>query len=280
MRDIAIIGAGELGGATAHILARRDAAAAIRLVDEQGRIAEGKALDIMQAAPVERFTTNLSGSADLMTVGGADLVVLADRAGGTEWHGEEGLAMLKRLGDIAPAAVIVCAGWSQRELIERAVGELHVHRRRILGSAPEAIASRARALIALALNASPRDVTLSVLGNPPAQTIIPWGDAAIGGYPLTRLMDEPTRREVAARIAAIGPPGPQALAAAAAKAVDALVGRSRWMMSCFVASDAEAGHRARTTALPVRLDSRGVGAIVLPELSRADRVALDNAMML
>jgi hypothetical protein len=89
MQRIAIIGAGDLGGALAHALARRDLAAAIRLVDETGRVAEGKALDITQAAPIEGFTTELSGSADLSTAAGAAAVIIADRArrwwAGTAW---------------------------------------------------------------------------------------------------------------------------------------------------------------------------------------------------
>ena len=62
MQEVAIVGAGELGGALAHVLARREAARTIRLIDDQGRVAEGKALDIAQAAPVEGFATQLSGS--------------------------------------------------------------------------------------------------------------------------------------------------------------------------------------------------------------------------
>ena len=50
MREVAIVGAGELGGLTAHALARRNAAGLIRLIDDAGRVAEGKALDISQAA--------------------------------------------------------------------------------------------------------------------------------------------------------------------------------------------------------------------------------------
>jgi malate dehydrogenase len=280
MRVIAIIGAGELGGAAAYTLARQDAATAIRLIDDHGRVAEGKALDITQAAPIEGFTTEIAGSTDLMIAGGADIVVMADRAGSTEWQGEDAAMRLKRLVGLAPSAVIVCAGASQRDLIDRAVGELHIDRRRILGSAPEALASGVRALVALAINGSPQDVSVSVLGNPPAQTIIPWDDAAIGGYRLTRLLDEPTRRRLDSRLTAMWPPGPHALAAAVAKAVDAIFGRSRQMLSCFVAPDDSAGRRMRTAALPVTLGSRGVEAIVLPSLSVVDRVALDNAMLL
>src|SRR5260370_10273810 len=86
--DVAIIGAGEIGGALAHALARKDIARAIRLVDETGRIAAGKALDIAQAAPIERFATELSGSGDVSAAAGAAIVGLADRAGKGEWHGD------------------------------------------------------------------------------------------------------------------------------------------------------------------------------------------------
>src|SRR5262245_54464970 len=61
MQEVAIVGAGELGGLLAHVLARRDAARAIRLVDESGQVAAGKALDIMQASPLEQFATSVSG---------------------------------------------------------------------------------------------------------------------------------------------------------------------------------------------------------------------------
>jgi malate dehydrogenase len=280
MRVIAIIGAGELGGAAAHTLARLDAATAIRLVDDRGRVAEGKSLDIMQAAPVEGFTTEVSGSTDLMSAGGADIVIVADRAGAGEWHGEEGVMLLKRLIGLVPSAVIVCAGASQRDLVDRGMRELHIDRRRILGSAPEALASGARALVALAVNGSPKDVAVSVLGNPPAQIVIPWDDAAIGGYRLSRLVNEPTRRRLSSRIMAMWPPGPHSLAAVAGQAVDALVGGARPLMSCFVAPDDSEGRRTRTTAVPIRLGSRGIEAIVLPSLSAVDQVALDNAMML
>jgi malate dehydrogenase len=280
MSDLAIIGAGELGGALAHQLARRDAAATIRLVDDRGRIAEGQALDILQAAPVEGFATAVSGSTDVMTAAGAGIVIVADRVAGGEWQGEEGLRLIARLRDLAPRALILCAGAEQRELVDRAVRELHVDRRRIVGTAPEALTASARALVALALDGSPRDVALTVLGTPPARTVVPWDEATVGGLRVTRLIDEPVRRRLAARIGALWPPGPHALAAVAVKAVDAVLGRTRAVMSCFVAPEEEMRHRARTTAVPARLGTRGLEAVVLPPLSVIDQVAIDNATLL
>ena len=52
MPFVAIIGAGPLGGALAHTLAARDRVREVRLIDDDERIAAGKAIDIRQASPV------------------------------------------------------------------------------------------------------------------------------------------------------------------------------------------------------------------------------------
>src|SRR5438309_355710 len=140
MRQVAIVGAGELGGATAHLLARRDIARSIVIVDERDRVAAGKALDIAQAAPVEGFATQLSSSSDVSTAAGADVIVVADRVQGGEWQGEDCFAIVKRLAASAPSAVIVLAGASSRDTLERSVVEGKVAARRLIGTAPEALA--------------------------------------------------------------------------------------------------------------------------------------------
>jgi malate dehydrogenase len=280
MQEVAIIGAGELGGAVAHVLARRDLVRSIRLIDESGRVAAGKALDIAQAAPVEGFATQLTGSADSATAAGASVLVVADRAGAGEWQGEEALELVRRLAEMAPGAVVLCAGASQREIIDRAIRELRLDRARLFGSAPEALAGGARALVALAVQGSPRDVALTVLGVPPGHTVIPWEAATVAGLALTRLVDEPTRRRLASRVAALWPPGPYALASAATAVIEVMVGRSRRMLSCFVGPDTVAGTRVRTAALPVRLHASGISDVVVPALTVLEQMALENAMTL
>jgi len=280
MREVAIVGAGELGGLVAHVLARRDAVESIRLIDENGRVAQGKALDIAQAAPLERFATRVSGSTDLYAAAGAEVVVVADRAGGGEWSGEEGLTLIRRLGGLAPRAVVVCAGASQRELVERGARELGLPRTRLLGSAPEALVAAARAIIALEQHVSPADVALTVLGVPPARIMIAWEGGAIGGVAITRVLTDPVRRRLTEKIAALWPTGPYTLASAAGKVVEILAGVSRQTAICFVAPADAAGVRMRAGAMPVKLGPTGLVDIVLPDLSPGERVALDNAVML
>jgi malate dehydrogenase len=280
MQHVAIIGAGALGGATAHALARLNLVRTITLIDDTRQVAAGKALDIAQAAPVEGFATQLSGATDVSMAAGAAIVILADRITGGEWQGEEGLALLKRLSQTVGGAVILCAGPTQRELVDRGVRELKFARTRLFGSAPESLAAATRALVALAVDGSPRDISLSVLGVPPAQTVIPWADATVAGFALTRLIDEPTRRRLSDRTVALWPTAPYALAAAATTIVEAMAGRSRRVVSCFVAPDLSAGARTRTGAMPVRLGPAGIVDVVLPSLSAVEQVALDNAMQI
>jgi malate dehydrogenase len=289
MREVAIVGAGELGSLVAHALARRNAADVVRLIDDNASVAEGKALDISQAAPVEGFAGSVTGSTDLSAAAGAGVVVIADRVsspggagtpGSEEWQGEAALTLVRQLNAIAPRALFLCAGVSHRELVERSVRELHIPRSRILGSASEAFIAAATAIVALELDVSPRDVTLSILGVPPHHIVIAWENAAVAGFALTGKISEPIRRQLTRRIGALWPVGPYALASAVCKVSEALSGNSRRPVTCFVAPDDEAGVRTRAAALPVRLGPSGIVEVMMPALSVVERVALDNAMLL
>jgi malate dehydrogenase len=280
MTQVAIVGGGEVGGLLAHALARRNIAPDICLIDENGRAALGKALDIMQAAPVEGFSSNLSGATELSAIAGASVVAIADAFGAQQAPTDALMFLLKRVRDLAPASLIVCVGAGDRDLIGRGVRELHIPRARLFGSAPEALTGGIRALTAIELDVPVSDVALSVLGVPPNHIVVPWDDATVGGFSLARLLSEPARRRLDTRAAGLWPPGPYALAVAAARAIDTVFRGSRRLVTCFVAPDDSAGMRARAAALPVRLGRPGVIEVVTPELSVRERVRLENAMLL
>ena len=279
MQDVAIVGAGELGGNLAHALARRDVVRSIRLIDPAGSLAAGKALDIMQSAPIEQFATQVAGATDVSYAAGAAIIVIADRAAG-EWRGDEAMLLLKQLAQFTQPALVLCAGASQRELVERGVREQRYPAGRLAGSAPEAFAAALASLIALEWNGSVRDIALTVLGVPPDHTVIPWHTVTIAGFAATDVLSEPVRRRLEARLAALWPPGPTALAAAAAEAVASMVSESRRTFSCFVTPSEIVEGRYRAAALPVRLGPDGARRIELPELDPRARVALDTAMRL
>jgi malate dehydrogenase len=278
MTEVAIIGAGELGGSLAHVLARREIVRRIELIDPAGQIAAGKALDIMQAGPVEGFCTVLRGSTDLSRIAGASIVVVADAA--RPEPSQDRLLVLKQITQLAARSTVVCANADDRELVERGVRELRLRRERLFGTAPEALAASVRALMALHVDGSPHDVALTVLGVPPAHVVIAWEDATIAGAPATRVLDEPSRRRLSAQIGPLWPPGPHALAHAACCAIAALCGVSKRTLSCFVSPDDSAGRRSRAVALPIRLGASGIVRVEQPTLSVAAQNALDSAALL
>jgi malate dehydrogenase len=280
MSAIAILGAGELGGSLAHFLARRELASTIHLIDDAGRVAEGKALDITQSAPIEAFAARVTGSSQLARAAAADVIFIADQAGGGEWQDDAGLQLLGQIARVGARGATVCAGASQRLLVERGVRELKFSRDRLFGSAPEALAAAVRAVTAIEAGVSARDVALTVLGVPPSGIVVPWDESSIGGFAAVGMLDENARRRVMAKVAPLWPPGPYALAAAATKVAAGLLGQSRQRVSAFVGPDDAHGRRVRAAALPVRLGWNGLASIALPALNAHDRVALESAMML
>jgi malate dehydrogenase len=285
MSVIAIIGAGPLGGALAHTLAGRNRTAEVRLIDPEESIAKGKALDILQSGPVENASGRVTAHGSSHAAVGADAIVLADAVSGAEHSGEAGLALVRQLHAAGASAPLIFAGASQRELMQPCIRELHIPSARILGSAPAALASALRALSGVVLDTSAVEITLQVLGIPPRQTVVAWQEATVSGQPLTAVMGAHEIAALSARIAGLWPPGPYALASAAARVAEALCSGSRRQYSCFVdvgpaLSEPMAGasRRGRIIAMPVQLQRGGLARIVRPALSGQEQTMLDNAI--
>lgn len=281
MSIVAVVGADELGGSIAHKLAGRGRCAAVRLIDPAGGVAAGKALDIQQAGPVEGFHTRVTAHDDVDAAGGADVVVLAGPADGPDAGGGDGaaLAALRRLRLVARHALCVCAGVGHRGLVGRAVAELGMPRRQVLGTAPAALQSALRAIVALELRCSAADVSLAVLGAPPDRLVVPWSAATARGCPLGHLLEPPRLARLRDRARLVWPPGPYALASVTARACEAVAaGAGPRALSCFTVLDGELGVRGTTAAVTVELGPAGVTRILEPALTVQEQVQLETAL--
>jgi malate dehydrogenase len=274
MPFIAIIGAGPIGSALAHKLAARSRIREIRLIDPDGTVARGKALDILQSGPVENYDTLVTGTDSLLAAAGAQTIAIADSAAGNAEHsGEAGLSLLRQLRDAGVRAPLVFTGATQRDLINRAISELRLPSHLLVGAAPFALESALRAMCGVIADRSPVDISLAVAGTPPKHVVVAWEEAAISGQPLTSVLHAHEISAVAARIPGLWPPGPYALASAGARVVEALCEGSRRRFSCFV----DAG-RGRIAAMPVELERGGVKRVIQPALTRMEQTVLENAL--
>jgi len=275
-----ILGAGDTGGALARQLAALDVVGRIVIVDDLAGVAAGKALDVAQSAPVDGYHTTMSGTADVAAVVGAVAVIIADSAAApvTEWKDEGGLALIRRVAGLNQLAPIICAGALQATLVERGVNELGISRMRLFGSAPEGLRSAVTAIVALEANAAPQDISLSVLGRPPHQIIVPWDEASIAGRTATEVLSAAQLARLDARIARLWPPGPYALGSAAARMVRTALTRTPRVHAALVAVTRDEGSPGRSAMMPVTLAPGGIAALVAPALSSRDRVRFETSM--
>jgi malate dehydrogenase len=278
MTTACIIGAGELGGAVAHALARGERVGRVVLIDAAGGVAAGKALDIQQSGAVEGFHTQLAGTDDLTRVTGCDVCVVADRTGSAgEWRGEEAQAMMTRLAPYLAATPTVFAGPSQGDVIAALVREGGARRERLIGSAPVAYAAAVTAIVAMEARCAPGEVNLTVLGAP-AGFVIPWSEASIGGYALESVLSQVQLTRLDARVARLWPPGPYALGLAAARVAEAILTSSRRAFSVLTMLGGEFGVRGRVGALPAMLSTTGIVHTRVPTLNTRERVQLETAL--
>ncbi len=281
MSIIAIIGAGTLGGSLAHTLARRERVREVRLIDPSDRAAAGKALDIQQSGAVEPFNTTVVAGRDLQAAVGADLIVLTGPAAepDTEWGEDDGLAMLKQLSPLNRRAVTVCAGGGHRRLIERGVAETSLSRQRLIGSAPLALQTALRAIIAVELRCSAKDVSLAVLGAPPDRFVVPWSETSVRGVAISRLLSSKQLSLLQRKLVRIWPPGPYTLAAATAQLCESVLqGTGIYGITCYAVLDGEFGVRGKAIATAVTLDTSGITSVTEPTLNVREQVELDNAL--
>ena len=282
MSIVSIVGAGQLGGMLAFTLATNERVREIRLIDTTEAIASGTALDIQQAGAVERFDTTVVSYRELPAVIGSDIVILTGPAKrpATEWSDDDGLEILQQLGHLNRRALIVCAGSGHRQLIERGAAETSLSGNRVVGSGPYALQNALKTLVALELQCSALDVSLAVLGAPPAKLVIPWSGASVQGVQLSELLSQKTLELIQEKVVRRWPLGPYALAAAAARLCEIVLQEtSTYGINCYAVLNENPHLTGRAAAVTASINRSGIAKIVPPSMNARERVALDNALL-
>ena len=76
MTKVTVVGAGNVGATCANVLAHMDILKHVHLLDIQGAVAQGKALDTWQQSPIDSYSTYLTGSDNYADTAGSDIVVI------------------------------------------------------------------------------------------------------------------------------------------------------------------------------------------------------------
>ncbi len=170
---VAVVGAGQVGATTAHLLALKSLAD-VTLIDVVEGLAQGKALDMTQSAPVEGFRGTIHGTTDFDALTGSRVVVMtAGLARKPGMSRDDLLAanahivgpIASRIAARSPDAIIVVVTNPLDLMVALALQRSGFPRQRVMGMAGVLDSARLRAFVAMRLKVPPTDVQAMVLGS-------------------------------------------------------------------------------------------------------------------
>jgi malate dehydrogenase len=284
MSHVAIVGSGNVGANTAFFIAEKGVTDVV-LHDVREGLARGKALDMMEAAPIRRYRNRLEAVDRLDDIRGAETVVVC--AGAVRQPGMrredlfcENTPMIRKLAprvaELCPDANVILVTEPidlVTALFRKASG---LDRKRVMGLGGCLDSARLRYAIARELGVSQEDVTALVMGRHSAEMMILPRYCTVSGVPITQLLDaggiekvmEETRAagdlilSLAQRSSAYYAPS-----AAAAELVDAIHMDLKRLFSVSVVLAGEYGITGVSLNLPAVIGAGGVERVLEPELS-------------
>lgn len=196
---ISVIGAGNVGATTAHILASRGFAQEIVLVDILEGIPQGKGLDLWEAAPIANSDTFVSGSNGYQETANSDVVVITAGLARKPGMSREDLVaknteivkeVTSSVAQRSPDAILIVVSNPLDTMTYVAYKISRFPHQRVFGMAGILDTARYRSFIAMEMHVSVEDVAAVVLGGH-GDTMVPLPRlTTVGGVPLTDLLPQ------------------------------------------------------------------------------------------
>jgi malate dehydrogenase len=291
---ISVIGAGFVGSTCAHWAASKELGDVV-LIDINGDAAKGKALDLMEASPVEGFDSNLQGGSDYALTAGSDVVIITAGLPRKPGMSRDDLLSTnaKIVNDCAsqvakhsPNAVLIIVSNPLDAMCHVAMKASGFPRERVLGMAGVLDGARFRSFIAMELNVSVEDVQAFVFGGH-GDTMVPMPRyVSVGGIPLTQLMSKEKiealvdrTRKGGAEIVNLLKTGSAyyAPAASAVQMAEAIVRDKKRFLPCAVMLKGEYGVRDLFCGVIAKLGAKGLEAVPTLELNSEEKAMFEKS---
>lgn len=290
---VTVVGAGNVGATCADVVAHKELANEVVLVDIKENFAEGKALDIWQTAPVNMYDTRIKGSTnDYSKTAGSDVVVITSGLPRKPGMSRDDListnaAIVKSVTEqvikYSPDAIIIVVSNPLDVMTYCAYLTAKVDPSRVFGMAGILDTARYRAFLADALNCSPKDIQAVLMGGH-GDTMVPLPRyTTVGGIPVTELIDSKTLDAIVDRtkkgggeiVNLLGTSAWYAPGAAAAQMVEAIVRDQKRIFPVCAWLQGEYGLKDIYMGAPVKLGRKGIEQIIELKLNN-DEMKLVN----
>lgn len=294
MRKVTVIGSGNVGATVANVLAHKDLVNEIVLLDIQGDMAKGKALDMWQQAPVDYYSTRITGTDDYAKTADSDIVVIT--AGIPRKPGMSRDDLISTNANIVSSVTAQIMKYSANPIIIVVSNPLDVMTyaawktsglpsSRVFGMAGILDTARYRAFLAEALNISPKDIQAVLMGGH-GDTMVPLPRyTTVSGIPVTELIDEASLDAIVERtkvgggelVKLMGTSAWYAPGAAAAQMVESILKNENRIYPCCALLNGEYNLNGVFLGVPVKLGAQGIEQLIELKLNESEMALLNDS---
>lgn len=292
---VTVVGAGNVGATCANVLATREVANEVVLVDIKPDFAEGKALDMWQTSPINLFDTRTIGSTnDYSKTAGSEVVVITSGLPRKPGMSRDDLiatnagivkSVTENVIKYSPDAKIVIVSNPLDVMTYCAYLTAKVDSKRVFGMAGILDTARYRAFLATELDCSPKDIHAVLMGGH-GDTMVPLPRyTTVGGIPVTELIEEEKLNAIVERtktgggeiVNLLGTSAWYAPGAAAAQMVEAIVRDQKRIFPVCARLTGEYGLKDIYLGVPVVLGKNGIEKIIELKLNADEKELLNNS---
>ncbi|MBE9511305.1 MAG: malate dehydrogenase [Bacteroidetes bacterium] len=289
---ITVIGAGNVGATCADVMARKELANEIILVDIIEGIAEGKALDMWETAPVDGTDTRVIGvTNDYSKTKDSDIIVITSGVPRKPGMSRDDLigTNAKIVKDVtekavkySPDAIIIVVANPLDVMTYTASLVSKKNRNQVFGMAGILDTSRLKAFVAAELNVSTRDIQTLLLGGH-GDTMVPLPSyTTVSGIPLSQFLDKEKIEAIVQRtrggggeiVKLQGTSAWYAPGAAVAQMVESIVRNQHRILPVCVELKGEYGMKDVFLGVPVKLGKEGIEEIIEVALNDEEKQLL------
>lgn len=292
---VTVVGAGNVGATCADVLAHREIANEIVLVDIKEGFAEGKALDIWETSPINLYDSRTVGSTnDYERTRDSEVVVITSGLPRKPGMSRDDLiatnagivkSVTENVIKYSPNAKIVIVSNPLDVMTYQAFQTAGVDSSRVFGMAGILDTARYRSFLAMELNVSPKDIQAVLMGGH-GDTMVPLPRyTTVGGIPVTELISKEKLEAIVDRtkvgggeiVKLLGTSAWYAPGAAAAQMVEAIVRDQKRVFPVCALLNGEYGMNGIYLGVPVILGKQGIERIIELDLNTDERALLEES---
>jgi len=292
---ITVVGAGNVGSTCANVIAHKELANEVVLLDIKEGIAEGKSLDMWQTAPINMYDTRIIGSTnDYSKTAGSEVVVITSGLPRKPGMSRDDLiatnagivkSVTEQVIQFSPNAIIIVVSNPLDVMTYCAYLTAKVDSKKVFGMAGILDTARYRAFLAEALDCSPKDIQAVLMGGH-GDTMVPLPRyTTVGGIPVTELISAEKLEAIVSRtksgggelVNLMGTSAWYAPGAAAAQMVEAIVRDQKRIFPVCAWLNGEYGFKDIYLGVPVKLGKNGIEQIIELDLNTAEKQLLSDS---